>query len=79
MNIKYDKIADAVYMKVSDAAIANSIKLDETLLVDKDADGNVVGFEILDASSRKGLVSSLEGSVEQGISVSIVNSTPVFA
>lgn len=79
MNIKYDKIADAVYVQMSDAVITDSVKLDETFLVDKDADGNIVGFEILDASSRTGLVASLEGDVDQGVPVSIVNSTPVLA
>ncbi len=79
MTIKYDKIADAVYMKISEAAIKNTLKLDDTFLVDKDAEGNVVGFEILDASSREDLISNLEKDVAGGVPVSIINSTPVFA
>lgn len=79
MNIKYDKIADAVYMKMSDAAIVNSVKLDDTLFADKDAQGDIVGFEILDASSRAGLIASLEGNVVSGVPVSIINSTPIAA
>ena len=79
MTIKYDKIADAVYVKMSDVAIANSVKLDDTFFVDKDRGGNIVGFEILDASSRRDLISNLEENVEDGIPVSIINSTPVIA
>lgn len=79
MTIKYDKIADAVYMKMSEAAISNTHKLDDTFFVDKDAKGNIVGFEILDASSRKDLISNLERDVAAGVPVSIINSTPVAA
>lgn len=66
-------------MKMSSAAIANSFKLDDTLFVDKDKEGNIVGFEILDASSREDLISNLEKNVEDGVPVSIINSTPVVA
>ena len=79
MNITYDKIADAVYVRVSDAVVADTIKFDDTLFVDKDSTGSIVGIEILDASKKGDFVSSLEGSVPRGIPVSIVNNTPVAA
>ncbi|MDE1965820.1 MAG: DUF2283 domain-containing protein [Patescibacteria group bacterium] len=79
MNIKYDKIADAVYVRMSDAVIADSVKLDDTHFADKDAAGNIVGFEILDASSKKDLIPALEGNVANGIPVSIINGTPIVA
>ena len=79
MNIQYDKIADAVYMRMSKAAVAETVKLDDALMVDKDSEGNVVGLEILDASSREDLVRGLESQVGNGVPVSIVNSTPAFA
>jgi len=79
MNITYDKIADAVYMKVSQATVARTVKLDDTLLVDKDHNGNIVGLEILDASSQEDLVKNLEGSVLNGVPVDMVLGTPVAA
>ncbi len=79
MNIKYDKIADAVYVRMSNAIIVNSVKLDNTHFADKDAGGNIVGIEILDASSNEDLIPVLEDNVANGIPVSIVNSTPVVA
>ena len=79
MTIKYDKIADAIYMKMSDAVISNTTKLDDSFFVDKDAKGNIVGLEILDASSRQDLLSSLEKDVEAGVPVSFISSTPVAA
>lgn len=79
MNIKYDKVANAVYMKVSEGAVANTVKMDDTLIVDKDSQGNIVGFEILDASSNEELIKSLEGNVDSGVGINIVTSTPVLA
>lgn len=79
MNITYDKIADAVYMKVSQATVAETVKLDDTLLVDKDSNGNIVGLEILDASSQEDLIKNLEGNVLDGVPVDMVSRTPIAA
>ena len=79
MNITYDKIADAVYMKVSQAAVAQTVKLDDALLVDKDSNGNIVGLEILDASSQEDLIKNLEGNVLGGVPVDMLFGTPVAA
>lgn len=79
MNITYDKIADAVYMKVSQATVAQTVKLDDALLVDKDSHGNIVGLEILDASSQEDLIKNLEGNVLDGVPVDMLASTPIAA
>ncbi len=79
MNIKYDKVADAVYMQVSQAAVAQTVKLDDTLIVDKDSGGNIVGLEILDASSQEDLIKNLEGNVLNGVPVDMISSTPIAA
>ena len=79
MTIKYDKIADAVYMKMSESLIAVTIKLDDTFFVDKDENGGIVGFEILNASSRQDFIENLEKNVSDGVPVSIINGTPVTA
>ena len=79
MTIKYDKIADAVYMKMSESLVADTVKLDDTFFVDKDKEGGIVGFEILDASSRQGFIQNLEKNVSGGVPVSIIDGTPVIA
>lgn len=79
MNIKYDRIADAIYMKVSQATVAQTVKLDDALLVDKDSEGNIVGLEILDASSQENLIQNLEKNVRDGVPVDMTFSTPIFA
>ena len=79
MNIKYDKVADAVYMQASQAAVAQTVKLDDTLIVDKDSGGNIVGLEILDASSQEDLIKNLEGNVLNGVPVDMTSSTPITA
>lgn len=79
MEVKYDIIADAVYMKVGTGAVAKTIKMEQRFLVDMDDTGNVVGFEILDVSSQDQLVQALKNNVAAGIPISIVNNTPVAA
>ena len=52
MNIKFDKEADAVYVRFSDAKIADTRHEKPGVVIDYDADGNVVGIELLNASQR---------------------------
>ncbi len=60
MNVKYDIVADAVYLRVGEARVARTIKMEDRFLVDMDRAGNVVGIEILDASSQEQLVQNLK-------------------
>ena len=76
MNITYDKIADAVYMKVSPNPVSATTKLDDALIVDRDRSGNIVGFEILGASSQDALIKSLQKNVANGVPVAIGKATP---
>ena len=77
MDIKYDIMADAVYVNVSSAKIAKTIKTEERFLVDVDSVGNVVGIEILDASSQQELVDNLTKNAGRGAPISIEKSTPI--
>ncbi|MEX0609590.1 MAG: DUF2283 domain-containing protein [Balneolaceae bacterium] len=52
MNIKFDKEADAIYLKFSDAEIMESDQDKPGVIIDYDANGNVVGIELLDASTK---------------------------
>ena len=48
--IKYDSQSDTLVIRLSDTAIEESDELEPGLIVDYDVDGNVVGFELMDAS-----------------------------
>lgn len=50
MKIKYDKIADAIYIYLNKKKIKKTIKLKDRLLVDVDDKGKIIGIEILSAS-----------------------------
>lgn len=79
MKVNYDITADAVYINVSKAKVARTIKTEERFLVDVDARGNVVGIEILDASNQQELVKNLQKNVGVGVPINIQTSTPVAA
>lgn len=78
MQVKYDIVADAVYMNVSDGKVARTLEMEDKLLVDVDAQGKIVGIEILDAGRQEQMIKSLADNVSKGlgIPVEIKQSTP---
>lgn len=52
MKATYDKVADAMYFRFKAGKIARTKGLDDKLIVDLDKKGNILGLEILDASSQ---------------------------
>lgn len=50
MKIKYDKIADAIYINLNKKKVKKTIKLKNRLFVDVDDEGKIIGIEILSAS-----------------------------
>lgn len=52
MNIKFDKEVDIVYLRFSNAEIAESDEEKSGIIIDYDKDGAVVGIEVLDASKK---------------------------
>lgn len=51
MKITYDEQLGAVYLTVRpDTTIAHSIEVQKNVVLDLDADGEVVGIELLDAN-----------------------------
>lgn len=52
MNNKFDRETDIVYMRFSDAGIAESDEEKPGIVIDYDKAGNVVGIEVLDASIK---------------------------
>ena len=52
MKIKYDKKIDAVYIEFAKGDYSRSRKVSESVLVDEDKKGKILGVEILEASKN---------------------------
>jgi uncharacterized protein YuzE len=52
MRVVYDIDADALTMHLKDGLVAESDEDKPGVIIDFDADGDIVGFEVLDASRR---------------------------
>ena len=52
MRIKIDKESDALYLRLNEDAIVESQEVEPGIILDFDAEGLVVGFEILGLSAR---------------------------
>lgn len=79
MDVKYDTLADAVYLKVGTGKVSKTLEMQDRLNIDLDSKGRILGIEILEASHQEQLVENLKKNVEAGIPVDIVNSTPLAA
>ncbi len=54
MRVSVDRGADAICLDLTDAVIVESADVADGLVVDHDAEGRIVGVEILDACRRTG-------------------------
>ena len=52
MKIEYDPEADALYIQIREVHPHDNIDIEDGVTVDVDAEGHIVGVEILDASKR---------------------------
>ena len=52
MKIEYSKDVDALYIKIRDAKIIDSMDVEKGVTIDIDEKGHIVGIEILDASEK---------------------------
>jgi len=52
MNVRYDKRSDTLTVRLGSAPIAESDEEKAGVILDYDAQGNLVGLEILDASRK---------------------------
>ena len=52
MNTKYDKIADALYVKFKQGKVAKTLRLENHLIVDLDNKSNILGIELLNAKTQ---------------------------
>jgi len=67
MKLEYSKEANALYMRFSNKKIVDTDEISEDMILDYDANGNVVAIEILNASKKgdmkKIIVEALNKSV----------------
>ncbi len=54
MRLKVDKTSDTLYLRLDEDAIVESQEVEPGVVLDFDAQGRVVGVEILDLSKRTG-------------------------
>ena len=52
MKIEYSKDVDALYIRLREAKIVDSMDIEEGVTIDLDDKGHIVGIEILDASEK---------------------------
>ncbi|GIW55138.1 MAG: hypothetical protein KatS3mg082_1542 [Nitrospiraceae bacterium] len=64
MKIEYSKEADALYVYFKQDKVARSVEIEEGVVVDLDAQGHLVGIEVLDASVRIGVQDLVNVSIE---------------
>lgn len=64
MKIEYSKDVDALYIRLREAKIADSMDIEEGVTVDLDEGGHIVGIEILDASEKLELSDLVNISIE---------------
>jgi len=53
LRIKYDRIADAIYIRLKDEKVAESDEVAPGVIVDLNEKNEIVGIEVLWASKRK--------------------------
>jgi uncharacterized protein YuzE len=63
MKLIYDSEVDILSVLLSDAPVAESDQDKPGVILDYDAGGNIVGFEVLDASKRMANPMSVEYAV----------------
>jgi len=59
MKLEFDPSADAVYFEILDAEIDSTQEIEPGILADYDANGHIVGIEVLSVSKR-GMVHSVD-------------------
>lgn len=52
MKITYNKVADAMYVELTDKKFSKCKEIDRNTILDLDEDGNVIGIELLFVSKR---------------------------
>ena len=64
MKIEYSKEADAIYVYFTETHVATSKEIEDGVVVDFGANGQVIGIEVLDVSQRFSLADIVNVSIE---------------
>jgi uncharacterized protein YuzE len=64
MKIEYSKKIDALYIRLRDIKISDSMDIEKGVTVDLDEKGHIVGIEILDASEKMTLSDLVNINIE---------------
>ena len=64
MKIEYSKEADAIYVYFTEMHVAKSKEIEDGVVVDFGANGQVIGIEVLDVSQRFSLADIVNVSIE---------------
>ena len=64
MKIEYSKEADAIYVYFKEEYVSKSKEIEDGVVVDFDADGQLIGIEVLDVSQRFSLSDIVNVSIE---------------
>ena len=64
MKIEYSKAADALYVYFKQVEVAKSREVEEGVVIDFDAQGHLIGIEVLDARARFGLQDLVNVTIE---------------
>ena len=64
MKIEYSKGIDALYIRLKESKVADSIDIEEGVTVDLDENRHIVGIEILDASEKLELSNLINITIE---------------
>jgi len=69
MRIRYDEKMDALYIRLKESDYEESDEIKDGVILDYDKNGNIIGIEILDASSymQPAELSSINFEVERAI------------
>lgn len=62
MKIEYDPEVDALYVRLTESEIIESEQVQPGIILDFDADGKVVGVEVLNASKRETPVAPMKAA-----------------
>ena len=52
MKLEFDPVADAAYFEISAAQVETTKEIEPGIIADYDADGHMVGIEVLSVSKR---------------------------
>ena len=64
MKIEYSKEADALYVYFKEEFVAKSKEIEDGVVIDFDAKGQLIGIEVLDVSQRFSLADIVNINIE---------------